>query len=425
MLKFRARNLPGPRVYPIGAMTQKLEGQMLTEMAELTEAGCRAFTQADAPMTDTQVLLRAMEYASTFGFSLWLRPQDVSLARGGVAHDGAVASRLGLPGIPALAETVALATILQLARETGARVHLARLSTRDGIAMVRTAKAQGLAVTCDVASTHVHLSENDLISFDSNLHLVPPLRSLRDRDAIREALRDGAIDALCSDHTPVDEDKKQVPYGESEPGASGVELLLPLTLKWAREMGVPKDLAEAVELICTSKNVAHIDAGLVGDEYFIQRLYAGVPPEKQTSRDLKERYGLLAYAVTLPKQIIGATESQYRLIVDKRTVNVSGIKCYIVNSGRMGTGLTVAEDFSPTDGLLDVFVVSRRPLSVMSAEARFLHLPSQDAHLYYWRGCEITIEAEPKQAIWMDGEYQGDSPVTARVVPAALAVVAP
>ncbi len=247
MLKFRAKNLPGPRVYPIGALTQKLEGSMLTEMAELTEAGCRAFTQADALPADSQVLLRAMEYASTFGFSLWLRPQDASLARGGVAHDGAVASRLGLPGIPALAETVALATILLLARETGARIHLARLSTYEGIAMVRAAKAQGLAVTCDVASTHVHLSENDLVSFDSHLHLVPPLRSLRDRDAIRAALRDGSIDALCSDHTPVDEDVKQVPFGESTPGASGVELLLPLTLKWAREMEVP--LLQAIDLI--------------------------------------------------------------------------------------------------------------------------------------------------------------------------------
>ncbi|MGE5319705.1 MAG: dihydroorotase [Hyphomicrobiaceae bacterium] len=247
MLKFRAKNLPGPRVYPIGALTQKLEGKMLTEMAELTEAGCRAFTQADAPLTDTLVLLRAMEYAATFGFSLWLRPQDVTLARGGVAHDGAVATRLGLPGIPVLAETVALATILQLARETGARTHLARLSTREGIAMVRAARAQGLAVTCDVACTHVHLSENDLITFDSHLHLVPPLRSLRDRDAIREGLRDGSIDALCSDHTPVDEDVKQVPFGESAPGASGVELLLPLTLKWAREMGVP--LMQAIDLI--------------------------------------------------------------------------------------------------------------------------------------------------------------------------------
>jgi dihydroorotase len=260
MLKFRAKNLPGPRVYPIGAMTQKLEGRLLTEMAELTEAGCCAFTQADAPMTDTLVLLRSMEYASTFGFSLWLRPQDVSLARSGVAHDGAVASRLGLPGIPALAETVALATILQLAQETGARVHLARLSTREGIAMVRAAKAQGLAVTCDVAATHVHLSENDLIGFDSHLHLVPPLRSLRDRDAIREALRDGAVDALCSDHTPVDEDVKQVPFGESAPGASGVELLLPLTLKWAREMKVP--LLQAIGLItCKPAQVLGVPGG--------------------------------------------------------------------------------------------------------------------------------------------------------------------
>ncbi len=247
MLKFRARNLPGPRVYPIGAMTQKLEGRMLTEMAELSEAGCRAFTQADAPMTDTQVLLRAMEYAASFGFSLWLRPQDLSLSREGIAHDGAVASRLGLAGIPALAETVALATILLLARETGARIHLARLSTREGIAMVRAAKAQGLAISCDVATTHVHLSENDLVGFDSHLHLVPPVRGLRDRDAIREALRDGSIDALCSDHTPVDEDVKLVPFGESTPGASGVELLLPLTLKWAREMGVP--LVQAIDLI--------------------------------------------------------------------------------------------------------------------------------------------------------------------------------
>jgi dihydroorotase len=247
MLKFRARNLPGPRVYPIGALTQKLEGQLLTEMAELTEAGCRAFTQADAPPADTHVLLRAMQYAATFGFSLWLRAQDYALSREGIAHDGAVASRLGLAGIPALAETVALATILLLARETGARIHIARLSTREGIAMVRAAKAQGLAVTCDVATTHVHLSENDLVSFDSHLHLVPPLRGLRDRDAIREALRDGSIDALCSDHTPVDEDVKQVPFGESAPGASGVELLLPLTLKWAREMGVP--LMQAIDLI--------------------------------------------------------------------------------------------------------------------------------------------------------------------------------
>ena len=246
MLKFRARNLPGPRVYPLGALTQKLEGKMLTEMAELREAGCVAFTQANVPIVDTQALLRAMEYAATFDCAVWLRPQDFHLGRG-VAHDGAVASRLGLPGIPALSETVALATILQLAQHSGARVHITRLSTRDGIAMVRAARREGLSVTCDVATTHLHLSEMDLTGFDANLHLAPPVRGLRDRDAIREALREGHIDAICSDHTPVDDDEKQVPFGESSPGASGVELLLPLTLKWAHEMGAP--LSQAIDLV--------------------------------------------------------------------------------------------------------------------------------------------------------------------------------
>ena len=246
MLKFRAKNLPGPRVYPLGALTEKLEGTMLTEMAELSEAGCVAFTQANVPLVDTQVLLRAMEYAATFDCAVWLRPQDFHLGRG-VAHDGPVASRLGLPGIPALAETVALATILQLAQHCGVRLHITRLSTRESIAMIRAARQQGLPVTCDVATTHLHLSEMDLTGFDAQLHLAPPVRGLRDRDAIRDALRDGGIDAICSDHTPVDDDEKQVPFGESSPGASGVELLLPLTLKWAREMNV--SLNQAIALV--------------------------------------------------------------------------------------------------------------------------------------------------------------------------------
>jgi diacylglycerol kinase (ATP) len=194
---------------------------------------------------------------------------------------------------------------------------------------------------------------------------------------------------------------------------------------FAREIGIPKDLAEAVQLLCTSTKVRHIDVARVGNEHFIQRLYVGVPPESQTSRDLKERYGLLAYAITLPKQVLRASESEYRLTIDGHAVTVSGIKCYIVNSGRMGTGFTLDVDFSPADGLLDVFAVSRKPTSVMAFEARFLHLPTADAGLYYWRGREITIEAQPEQAIWMDGEYQGTSPVTAHVVPGALAVVAP
>jgi diacylglycerol kinase (ATP) len=193
---------------------------------------------------------------------------------------------------------------------------------------------------------------------------------------------------------------------------------------FAREIGIPKDLREAVELLCTSENVRQVDAARVGNEYFIQRLYAGVPPESQTSRDLKERYGLLAYAITLPKQVVGARESEFRLTIDGRVAKVSGIKCYIVNSGKTGTGLSIDVDFSVSDGILDVFVVSRNPLSVMAAESRFLKLPTSQAGLHYWRGREITIDAQPEQAIWMDGEYHGSSPVTAQIRPGALAVVA-
>lgn len=247
MLKYRAKNLNQARVFPLGALTQKLAGEKLTEMAELTDAGCIAFSHADVPLSDSTVMMRAMQYAATFGFSVWLRPQDASLARNGVAHDGEVATRLGLPAIPSCAETIALSTILLLARETGARIHVCRLSSREGIAMVRTAKAEGLPVTCDVGVHHAHLSEMDIGFFDSNCRLIPPLRGQRDRDAIREGLGDGTIDALCSDHSPVDDDAKIRPFAEAEPGATGLELLLPLTLKWAFETGT--SLSQAVAKI--------------------------------------------------------------------------------------------------------------------------------------------------------------------------------
>jgi dihydroorotase len=260
MLKFRAKNLNQAHVYPIGALTQGLKGQRLTEMAELRDAGCVAFSQAEAPVADNSVLLLALEYASTFGFSVWLRPQDPALARHGVAHDGQVATRLGLPAIPVAAETAALAIILILARNTGARVHLCRLSSAEAIDMVRTAKAQGMAVTCDVSVHHAHLSELDIGYFDPNCNLTPPLRSQRDRDGLRRGLADGTVDALCSDHTPVDEDAKQLPFSEAEPGATGLELLLPLTLKWAEETGM--DIAHALAKVTTvPARLLGIDAG--------------------------------------------------------------------------------------------------------------------------------------------------------------------
>jgi len=260
MLKHRAKTLNLAHVYPIGALTVGLAGERLTEMAELRDAGCVGFSHADVPLQDNQVLWRALQYAATFGFCVWLRPQDGYLAKDGVAHDGEVATRLGLPGIPPFAETIAVATIIQLMRATGTRVHLCRLSTREAVAMVRAAKREGLPLSCDVGIHHAHLSEMDLGYFDAHCHLLPPLRSARDRDALREGLKDGTIDALCSDHAPVDEDSKLLPFGESEAGATGLELLLPLTLKWALEMNVPLALALA-RITQTPARILGLDAG--------------------------------------------------------------------------------------------------------------------------------------------------------------------
>ncbi len=239
MLKHRARSLSLARLYPLGALTVRLAGEDLTEMAELAEAGCVGFSQASVPVLDTQVLMRAMQYARTYGFTVWLQPLDPFLGRGGVAHSGAVATRLGLPGIPVQSETVALHTILELVAATGCRVHLGRLSSARGIELVRDAKRAALPVTADVAIHHLHLIDIDIGHFETNCRVLPPFRSQRDRDAIRAGLVDGTIDAVCSDHTPVAEDAKALPFGEAEPGTTGLELLLPLLLKWAAEDDVP------------------------------------------------------------------------------------------------------------------------------------------------------------------------------------------
>ncbi|HEX8403020.1 MAG TPA: dihydroorotase [Duganella sp.] len=233
MLKHRAKTLNQAHVHPLGALTVGLKGKALTEMAELTEAGCIGFAQAEEPIEDTNVLLRAMQYAKTFEYTVWLRPQDAHIGRGGIAASGPLASRLGLSGVPVMSETIALHTIFELMRSTGTRVHLCRMSSAAGIELVRNAKKEGLPVTCDVGAHHVHMTDADIGFFDSNARLTPPLRSQRDRDAIRLGLLDGTIDALCSDHTPVDDDEKLLPFGEASPGATGLELLLSLALKWA------------------------------------------------------------------------------------------------------------------------------------------------------------------------------------------------
>lgn len=239
MLKHRAWQHNMARIYPLGALTRSLEGKALSEMYQLTEAGCVGFTQADSPIVDTQILWRAFEYAATFGYTLFLRPEEPFLAKDGAAHDGEVASRLGLKGIPAAAEGLAIAGILRIAAETHTKVHLCRLSTAEAVEQVRQAKANGLQVTADVSAQHLHLTEHDIGFFNANAHLKPPLRSIRDKEALCKGVKDGTIDAICSDHTPVDDDAKLLPFAESEAGATGLELLLPLTLKWAAQHKIP------------------------------------------------------------------------------------------------------------------------------------------------------------------------------------------
>ncbi|HEX2540862.1 MAG TPA: dihydroorotase [Caldimonas sp.] len=259
MLKFRARNLNLARLHPLGALTRGLAGESLTEMAELTEAGCVGFGQADTAVRDTLVLHRALQYAATFGYSVWLRPNDAWLGNG-VAAKGPLATRMGLSGVPVIAETIALATIFELVRDTGARVHLCRLSSAAGVEMVRRAKAERLPVSCDASIHQLHLIDVDLGYFDAAMRLVPPLRQQRDRDAIRAGLADGTIDALVSDHTPVAEDAKHLPFAEAQPGATGLELLLAAALKW----GEADELGLAATLATVTSRPAALLAGLSG-----------------------------------------------------------------------------------------------------------------------------------------------------------------
>jgi dihydroorotase len=239
MLRQRSREAAGARLYPLGALTAGLTGAVLAEIETLAEAGCVAFMQTRALPHDNGVLLQILRYAKTFDLPLWLRPVEDTLAGDGVAGAGAVAGRLGLPAVPVLAETVALHTIFEMQRETGARVHLCRLSSAAGIELVRRARREGLPVTADVGVHHVHLTDVDIGYFDPDFRLDPPLRTQRDRDAIAAGLADGTIDAICSDHAPVGEDDKLLPFGEAAPGATALETLLPLVLKWGEAAKLP------------------------------------------------------------------------------------------------------------------------------------------------------------------------------------------
>jgi len=254
-LVHRGEEIGKARVLPLGALTLGLNGERLAELAGLKKAGCVAFSQANRTIVDTEALLRAMEYAATFGFAVWLQPQDHWLARNGIAHEGEVASRLGLAGIPVAAETIAIATIVQLVRDTGCRVHLTRISSAAGMALIQRARHDGLPITCDVGVHHLLLTENDIGFFNPHARFSPPLRAQGDREALSAAAVAG-LAAICSDHTPVGADDKLLPFGEAKPGATGLEVLLPLTLKWAE--------AEKVDLPAALARITSAPAEVLG-----------------------------------------------------------------------------------------------------------------------------------------------------------------
>lgn len=231
LVRLRSEAAGYASVLPLGALTQGLDGERLAEMAALREAGCVGVSNALRPLANTLVQRRAFEYASTFGLPVFVHPRDPWLARRGCAHEGAVATRLGLPGIPEAAETIALARDLVLVEQTGARAHFSLLSTGRAVDMIGEARARGLPVSADAPIHHLHLTELDISDFDSRCHVQPPLRSERDRSRLVAGLAAGTLDALCSDHSPHERDAKLAPFSETEPGISGLETLLALGLR--------------------------------------------------------------------------------------------------------------------------------------------------------------------------------------------------
>ena len=235
LVRLRAEASGKTRIVTLGALTRGLAGEQLSEMAALASAGCAGVSNAQRPLANTLVQRRALEYAATFDLTVFLYANDHSLANRGCAHEGRVATRLGLPAIPEAAETAAVARDLALIEQTGVRAHFCRLTTGRAARMVARAQFDGIPVTADVAVPYLFLSEVDISGFDSHCHLIPPLRTVEDRQRLRESLQDGVFAALCSDHQPHEPDAKLGPFPATEPGISGLDTLLPMGLRLVAE----------------------------------------------------------------------------------------------------------------------------------------------------------------------------------------------
>jgi len=261
LINQRATAAANCHVVTQAALTLGLKGEHLSEMAILkTEAGCVGVSNALKPVKNILVMRRAMEYAASCDMTIFLHAEDEGLSNNGCAHEGSVSTRLGLPAIPESAETAAVSRDLMLIEQTGVRAHFSHISSANALQMIAQAKQQGLPVTVDAGIHHLHLTDMDIGFFDSNCHVIPPLRSLRDKDGLRQGLQQNYIDVLCSDHQPHCADAKLAPFSDTEPGISGLETLLPLSLRLVNDKVI--DMKTMVQkLTTTPANILGIDAG--------------------------------------------------------------------------------------------------------------------------------------------------------------------
>ena len=288
LIRQRDQQAGGARVIPLAALTTELEGQRLSEIATLRDAGCVGASQADQPIADTSVLLSAMEYAATFDIPLLLAARDPQIGGAGCAHAGAVATRLGLPGIPVATETIGLARLIELCRNTGCRLHISRLSTARGVEQIQAAKQAGLPITADVGIHHLFFTEKHIDGFDVNFHSTVPFRSVHDRDALRTGVANGTIDAICSDHAPHDADAKLAPFPSSEAGLSAFDAFLPLLMQLPELLDIPLNKVLATvnanpsNILATEKIASTLSAGEMANLV----LFDPAAPTKCTTENL-------------------------------------------------------------------------------------------------------------------------------------------
>ncbi len=253
MQRAEASQASSARLQLTGALTQGLAGTQLSNMASLVEAGCRTVGQGEGPMPQIDLLRQALRYAADLGLYVHLSPQ-LNTTFHGCAHDGAVASRLGLDAIPSVSETLAVAMIIALVEDTGCPVHLTRLSTRGGVTRLRQAQAANLPITAGASIWNLLFTDQAIAEYDTRFHLNPPLREESDRQALLEAVRDGSISVICSDHRPLGQDAKHGPFADTQPGANGIDGFVPALLSLARH----HDIEPAMLAHCTSAGPAAV-----------------------------------------------------------------------------------------------------------------------------------------------------------------------